>query len=174
MKNLFLIGLAIVLFTACENNVKQRYTQQSPEIETAKANIADYDNKNWESMISHYADTAKIYYNSMEPLSPEGVIEYHKANDVNYTSRGFELKGQEYEMVLTDDGETWVNFWGNWKCTLAANNKEYKIPIHLTSQYVNGKVVKEYGYWDNSEVILALQEITAANMMTDTITTIEE
>jgi hypothetical protein len=33
MKSLFLIGFAMVLFTACEKQEK-RYTQQSPEIDT--------------------------------------------------------------------------------------------------------------------------------------------
>ena len=55
-------------------------------------------------------------------------------------------------MVLDDKGETWVNYWGVWKGTMAANGKTYEIPIHITSQFVNGKIVKSYGYWDNSPI----------------------
>ena len=44
MKKLILLGLAIVLFTACENQEK-RYTQQSKEIDIVKTAIKNYNNK---------------------------------------------------------------------------------------------------------------------------------
>ena len=65
-------------------------------------------------------------------------------------------------MVLDDKDRTWVNFWGDWKGTLVANQKEITIPIHLTYQFVDGKIVREYGYWDPTEVLLSLQAIEAA------------
>ena len=65
----------------------------------------------------------------------------------------------EYEMVVTDKGETWVNFWGLWQGRLKANNQLYEIPVHLTAQFIDGKIVKEFGYWDNSPIILAFQQL---------------
>ena len=73
----------------------------------------------------------------------------------------------EYEMVITDDGETWVNCWLGWKGTLAANNKDIYIPIHLTYQFVDGKIVREYGYWDGSQVMMELQKIEAEAKMAE-------
>ena len=70
-------------------------------------------------------------------------------------------------MVLTDDGETWVNCWLEWNGTLAANNKEIDIPIHLTYQFVDGKIVREYGYWDASEIVMELQKIEAEAKMAE-------
>mgnify|MGYP001468135248 CR=1 FL=1 len=61
MKNLFILGLAIVLFTSC--NQKQRYTQQSAEIDTYKKVMEDYKTQNWEDYRLNYADTAKIANN---------------------------------------------------------------------------------------------------------------
>ncbi|MCB0449519.1 MAG: nuclear transport factor 2 family protein [Confluentibacter sp.] len=159
MKKLILVGLAIVLFTAC-NKQQQRYTQQSPEIEIVKKAIENYNNQNYD--VSIYADTSKTLFNSSKAfMSPSETIAYHKANDVIYSNRGFTNEDPEYEMVLTDDGETWVNCWLNWKGTLAANNKEFDIPIHLTYRFVDGKIVREVGMWDASAIVLELQAIEA-------------
>jgi len=163
MKNLFLLGLAIVLFTSC-NTKPERYTQQSPEIETYKAGIKDYTDKNWESLVSHYADTANVFFNSNIPMRANKIPAFHQNNETVFSSRGFMEKGQEYEMVVADDGKTWVNFWGTWKGTLSANAKELEIPVHLTAQFIDGKIVREYGYWDNAPIVLAIQEIEAAKM----------
>ena len=136
-----------------------RYTQKSPEIDISKSIIKSYDNKDWKTLTSHYADTAKVHFNTTEknPMPASKIPDYHKEFDVNYSSRGFVAKDNFFEMVITDKGENWVNFWGTWKCKLKSNGKEMEIPVHLTSQYKEGKIVKEYGYWDASELTLALQ-----------------
>ncbi|MDY7395098.1 nuclear transport factor 2 family protein [Aureibaculum sp. 2210JD6-5] len=160
MKKLILLGFAIILFTAC-GKPEQRYTQQSPEIETVKTLINNYNTKNYDTSI--YADTSQTFYNSnsKKGLSPDETIKYHKQNDENYSSRGFSDKDPEYEMVVTDEGNTWVNCWLGWKGTLAGNDKEIEIPIHLTYQFIDGKIVREHGYWDPTEVVLNLQAIEA-------------
>ena len=57
MKKIMLFALVIAAITACKNEV--RYTQNSPEIETYKKAIKDYEMGNWESLATHFADTAK-------------------------------------------------------------------------------------------------------------------
>jgi len=162
MKKLILLGLATVLFAACQEKAAIRYTQQSLEIETVKSLIKNYNNKIYEASV--YADTSKTYFNTKDnPMPSSEALDYHKANDTNYSSRGFLPEDQEYEMVVTDDGETWVNCWLDWKGTLAANNKEIAFPVHLTYQFIDGKIVREVGLWDPTEVVLALQEIEANN-----------
>lgn len=158
-KFMLLCGMAILAISACQE-CPERYTQDSPEIDTVKKLISNYNNKTFDVTI--YADTSKTYYNtSKDPMTPSEAIDYHKQTDSNYASRGFEDDHQEYEMVVTDDGETWVNCWLDWKGTLAGDNKEIDIPVHLTYQFVDGKIVKEYGYWDPSEIVLALQKMAA-------------
>ncbi|MDO9274481.1 MAG: nuclear transport factor 2 family protein [Lutibacter sp.] len=166
MKKLILLGLAIVLFTSCDTK-PERYTQQSKEIESYKAGIKDYSDQKWESLVTRYADTANVFFNTAIPMRASKIPEFHQNNEAAFSSRGFVEKGQEYEMAITDEGKTWVNFWGTWKCTLAANNKVLEIPVHLTAQFIDGKVVREYGYWDNAPIVLALQEIEAAKMATE-------
>ncbi len=159
MKTTLLLGIAALLFVSC-NQGPVRYTQNSPEIDTVKQLLANYDSRSYDT--SMFADTSKTYYNTKDnPLSPSEAMEYHKQNDANYSTRGFQEENQEYEMVIPDNGETWVNCWLNWKGTIAATGKEIEIPVHLTYQFVEGKIVKEYGYWDPTEVVLEMQKIEA-------------
>ena len=171
MKKLFLLGFAVILFTAC-NKQESRYTQNSPEIETLKAVLNDYDNKNYESLVSHYADTSKSNFNNTK-MASKYIPEYHKANDVDYSERGFAKEGQVYEMIIDDKGEKWVNFWGVWKAKLVGNGKKITIPVHLTAQFIDGKIVEDYGYWDPSEIILELQAIEAAKVLEEETETTE-
>ncbi len=165
MKKLLFTCIAATLFIACQQG-PVRYTQKSPEIDTVKKLIANYDSKVFDT--SMYADTSKTYYNTKDnPMSPSETMDYHKQTDTNYSSRGFQKENQDYEMVVTDDGETWVNCWLNWKGTLAANSKEVSIPIHLTYQFADGKIVRELGYWDPSEIVLTLQQIEAEAKMAE-------
>lgn len=164
MKKLSLLLLTTILFIGCQQKGAERYTQQSPEIDTVKKLIANYTGKSYDT--SMYADTAKTYYNTKgNAMSPAETIAYHKQNDANYSSRGFLEEDQEYEMTVTDDGKTWVNAWLYWKGTLVGSGQEIDIPIHLTYQFIDGKIVREFGYWDTSEVVLAFQKMEAEKSM---------
>ena len=164
MKKVFFLGLAIVLsLTACQQQEK-RYTQQSPEIDTYKKVIDAYEKQDWEAMASHYADTAKIMNNVIEKEGKTIAEEVATGKeDAALFSNWDYVDGEsEYEMVVTDKGQTWVNFWGTWNGTLAANNKTYTIPVHITAQFVEGKIVKEFGYWDISKIMMDIQAMQEA------------
>jgi len=165
MKNLILLGLTVILFTACNQEV--RYTQQSPEIDTYKKSMDDYKNMNWENMPKHYADTAKIANNVIEEKAIN-IAQAIEKNKEDASMFNWIVEKEEYEMVVTDKGETWVNFWGIWKGTMKSNNKEYVIPFHTTARFIDGKIVEEFGFWDNSEIVLDIQKIEAeSNMSVD-------
>lgn len=87
------------------------------------------------------------------------MVAFHKESLSNLSNRGFLEQDQEYEMVVTDKGDTWVNFWGDWEGTLKANGMKIKIPIHLSAQFKAGKIVLASGNWDSAPMVLALQEI---------------
>ncbi len=70
-------------------------------------------------------------------------------------------------MIIDDDGETWVNFWGNWRGTVTTNGQELVIPVHLTLQFVEGKIVEEWGYYNLSEITAVLNEIATAAKMAE-------
>lgn len=150
MKKVILLGLVLVLFTSC--NQKQRYTQQSPEIDTYKKLIDNYKNLKWDDFAVHYNDTIKIHNNVVKGkgITLSERLEENKENAAKFT---WTIEKEEYEMVVTDKDQTWVNFWGLWKGTDKVSGKLYEIPIHLTMRFIDGKIVEEYGYWNNSEIV---------------------
>lgn len=159
MKELMSLGLAIVIFIAC-NQQRKRYTQQSPEIETYKQVLEDYEDRDWEAMVAHYSDTAKIMNNVTEKNAKNltQFLAENKKDASQFSNWDFVDGESEYEMIVNDKGETWVNFWGLWEGTYKTNNKVYQIPTHITAQFVNGKIVKEFGYWDVSKIVRDIQQ----------------
>lgn len=164
MKKLSFLVLALLVFVACQQKGPERYTNASPEIDVVKALIEDYNAGNWESWASHYADTAKVYHNSLESTTVSEALEGFKANLAATSSYSFSDKDMFHEMVIDDDDETWVNFWATWEGTLSGNNQKLVIPVHITAQFVSGKIVKEYAYYNLSEFVLAMQDIAAAKI----------
>ncbi|WP_341215120.1 hypothetical protein [uncultured Wocania sp.] len=149
MKKLFLLGLAITLFIACQNQ-PQRYFAESPEIETLKAGINAYEKGDWSKWKSHFADTAKIFVNSTKPVTVEKRLEDLKASTSAMSAYGFNHDKEYVEMVLDKEDETWVYYWAAHKATFTATNKELLIPVHLAVQFVNGKIVEEHIYFDGT------------------------
>lgn len=175
MKKSILLGLALVFsIAACQQ--KERYTQHSPEIDTFKKVIVAYENQDWDALASHYADTAKIMYNKLEKnaMTKAQLLAMHKQDAEAFNSWEFVNGESEYEMVVTDKGETWVNFWGIWKGDFKPTQKTYTIPAHYTARFANGKIVKEFGYWDLSELMLDFQKIQAEQKLKNEETAITE
>lgn len=167
MKKLILLGFAIILFTACENN-EARFTTSSANIDEVRSLIKDYEDGNWNAWQAHYADSAKIYHNTWaKGATPQETIESLKSILANVSTYHFD-KGKDtifYEQIIDDGGKTWVNFWGNWRATLKGNNKELQIPVQLSLQMDKGKIVQEYGFYNVSDFTAELQKIEAANNM---------
>ncbi|MEO6347787.1 MAG: nuclear transport factor 2 family protein, partial [Aquaticitalea sp.] len=86
-----------------------------------------------------------------------------------FSSWKYDPESVEYEMVVTDKGETWVNFWGHWEGTLKSSNKVYVIPAHVTARFVGGKIVREDGYWDVSKLLMDIQSLEASKRASDSI-----
>lgn len=158
MKNFLLSVLALILITACQQP-KQRYFFDSPEIQTLKAGIKAYEDQDWTSWKANFADTAKIHHNTVKGISVDENLKNLQGMISNFSDYGFEDKGAFTEMVIDKDEETWVNYWGIWKGHLSENNKEIVIPVHLTAQFIDGKIVQEYVYYDSSKLVAELQSI---------------
>lgn len=164
MKSLFILLISTGLLLACKDQTPPRYSSASPEIDSVKTLIKDYEDGNWEGWTGHYADTAQVYHNSTDAISPQQLKEGLQGILANASEYHFDDDDIFYEMVIDDDGEKWVNFWGNWEGTLAANGQQMTVPVHLTLQFVDGKIVEEHGYYDLSKYQAAMQEIKAAEM----------
>jgi ketosteroid isomerase-like protein len=163
MKKIVLLVLTVVLLTSCKES-EPRYASASPEIDTVKALVEDYEKGDWEAWETHYADTAKVYHNSSEASSVAEVREGLGGLLENVSAYGFQDNDMFHEMVIDDDGEKWVNFWGNWEGTLSETGEKMVIPVHLTIQFENGKIVEEHAYYDLSSYMAAMNAIASAQM----------
>ena len=79
------------------------------------------------------------------------------------SSYGFNRDKEYIEMVLDKEDETWVYYWALHKGTLAANNKELSIPVHLAVQFVDGKIVEEHVYYDGTAMNAEFAKLTAVD-----------
>lgn len=161
MKNFFFLALALLLCTACQNK-PQRYFADSAETETLKAGIKAYEAGDWDTWKSHFADTAKVFVNSIKPVSIEERLNTLKSMAGAMSSYGFNHDKEYVEMVLDKEDETWVYYWSAHKGTFAATNTELIIPVHLAVQFVDGKIVEEHIYYDGTAMAAELEKIAAA------------
>jgi hypothetical protein len=164
MKKLVIVLLVVGSFWACKEQGPVRYTSTSSEIDHAKALIKDYEDGNWESWMTHYADTAKVFHNSIEAISPAELAENFKVTLADVASYEFNKDDQFTEMILDDKGETWVYFWGTWEGTMNGNDQKLVTPVHVAWNFVDNKIVKEYAYYDQAPRLLMMQEMEAGAM----------
>jgi len=151
MKKLILLGLALILVTACQKQ-EQRYFSESSEINTLKAGISAYESGDWDVWKGHFADTAKIYVNSKNSVNVDTRLNELKEAAAAFSSYGFEKKDEYMEMVLDKEKETWVYYWAQWTGEIATNKKKISVPVHLAVQFTDGKITKEHIYFDGTEM----------------------
>lgn len=123
-----------------------------------------YNNGNFDGQKAFYSDTAKLYSNVSEskPSTIDQIISIQKEEVAPFSAYSLDFADDGVEMVLKDKGDTWVNLWGVWKSTIPATGQSFEILVHSIFQFVDGKTVKEFGYWDNSPIVVAFTELEAA------------
>jgi len=164
MRKILFLASLVMLLISCQNNQPERFKTASTEIDLLKKGLSDYENANWVEWSKQYADSAKIFQNTwLEGVSPEEVKVRHEELISNLSSYSFDKKDMTMEQIIDDRGRTWVNFWGIWKGTLKANSKEIFIPVHLTIQFKNGKVIEEFGFWDTAKLNEELKKMEYAS-----------
>ena len=159
MKKLFLLGTAILLFAACQNQ-PQRYFADSTEINTLKAGIKAYETGDWDTWKSHFADTAKVFVNSDKSINVAKRLEDLSSGSTILSSYGFDHDKEYMEMVLDKDDETWVYYWAQWNGEFTTTKRKVSVPIHLAVQFIDGKIVTEHIYYDGTEMNKAIEEVT--------------
>lgn len=162
MKKVILFVVIIALFIACQQKGPARYSTSGTEITLMKKLVDDYEKGDWNAWLSAYADDASIFHNTeTDSVDAEAALERHRETLGLMSSYHFKDEPIFFEKIIDDEGDTWVNFWGYWRATLNANEKKINTAVHLSVKIEDGKIVEEHGFWDNSPMVLALQEIEA-------------
>jgi len=51
--------------------------------------------------------------------------------------------------------------FGNWVANFSISGRQITVPTHVTYLIIDGKIVEEHRYWDNTAYIQAMNEIEA-------------
>ncbi len=165
MKKLILLGLVVIAFTACQQ--EQRYFSSSAEIDALKSAISALENQDWDAFKSFYTNDGEIYVNSKDSITVDQRITDLQEITSALSTYGFAEKGQFVEMIIDDDNETWVNFWGQWSCTFKHNGKQLSIPVHITVQFIDGKASEEYIYYDGTSLSAEFNAMAATKTISE-------
>jgi hypothetical protein len=92
--------------------------------------MAAYKTKNWADFKLQLI-ISKIVNNVGEKRIDGGRIHNNKLRCYYFISS----RQEDYEMVVTDEKETWVNFGIMERNTKKSSGKVYQIPIHTTAIY---------------------------------------
>ncbi|WP_066217978.1 nuclear transport factor 2 family protein [Formosa haliotis] len=157
MKKIILIAFSLALMVSCKEPVKQ-YTTTSPEIETVKTLHQYFIDSNYEDLKDLYTEDAEIYENSLDPISVSEMIKVSQDGRVHVSGYNYK-NGVNCEMITNNAGEKWVNSWAIWVGTLKGSDQELQIPIISRFLFKDGKIAKEYSYWDNLPTYSAFESL---------------
>ena len=157
---LMIIGL-IGINSCQEKQVQKQYFQQSPEIEVAKKLVDSYVNQDWEAFRSCYSDTARIWKNVWFTSEPGTSVDESVAELKEFLPHIADYSYEEtlWEMIVNNEGQKWVHFWGKWVGKLTDDGDEIEIPVHIAYGFIGDKIVYESGFWDNLPIYLAQQAL---------------
>lgn len=135
--------IIISVLASCTN---PSYVEKAPEIDILKSIFYSSPEDRATLFQQHYADDAQIYWNSTTPVTWKelliGIEESLKRFDEFQV-----MPSHEIHLIKNSKGERWVAFWTAIKVRVGEN--EEVIPIHVSAQFVDLKIVKEAAYWDN-------------------------
>lgn len=160
MKKLIFLGLTVILFASCQQT-EQRYFDESVEIDIVMQLYQLVEEGNYDEARTFYNDTAKVFVNSSKAVTPDEMTAANKKGRVDFSM--FTFKDSIYpEMVITKSGSTWVNTWPTWVGKVKGSEKEITLPLHLSFQFKDGKIVRYEGFWDNLPIYLEREKLAAS------------
>jgi hypothetical protein len=156
MKTILAPALACVLVIACQAPPRQYFTS-CPEIDLVKKGHAAYLSGDWETFKSFYADTARIWDNTMDMTKGIGADQYIEGMKAGLADFAEYKMGENpvYEMVVTDDGQHWVHNWFEWRGVSKAG-KEAVSPVNISFRVEGGKVQWQLNIYNSLPGYLAV------------------
>ena len=162
MKKITLLSaIVLICFSCSDQQAKKQYFEASPEIDLCKKLVEAYNAEDWSTFKSFYCDTAKVWHNSHYLADPgktvSEIVEGFKSSQAPLEYARF-TSDSLWEMVITNEGEKWVHFWGKWVAKIKGSTSEINMVTHIDYNVIDGKIVYEVGFWDNLQTYLAQKE----------------
>ena len=130
--------LLLLLIVSCQS--EKSYYTDSPEINLAKKGNEAYQNQDWETLRSVFADSASVIVNGWwgEEITSDEYISLLQESTSNLIEYSFS-DDSFYEMIVNDDGDKWVHAWSLWTGTFN-NGNSAKTVVNLGWLFENDKV----------------------------------
>ena len=165
MKKSALLAIFVALFCfGCQIPIPMQYHTESPEIDVVKTTLNAYLSADWETQRAQYSDTAKIWHNVSwvddEGMSPDEFTQM-LSEEVAQLSE-YDFTDQIWEMITTDEGVKWVHFWGIWRGKMKGSDEQLNVPVQVSFNVLDGKIVMEVAVYDNLPAYLLGQSIQEA------------
>ena len=165
MKNLLLALVAGLIIVSCQVPVEKQYFEESPDIDLGKKLMNAYLAQDWDAYPELYADTARIWLNK-NWTKDEGFTVQQYIDDLKTqleTTSSYKFDPQNWEGIISNDGNHWVHFWGVWIGHSEATNKDYEIPVHFALQIVDNKIVRHGEFFNSVELTLDMMALAEEN-----------
>jgi hypothetical protein len=151
MKSNFLLLTLLFCLISCkqgENVLPDQIAKDAIKMIVDK--FDDYHKGNWEKWAEYYVDSAKIYYNTRtKPMTAIEAAKMHENSVVPLSEYKF-ADNMLIEKVNTEDRPLKLLFKGYWQATLKGNGESFEVPSLVYYIIVDGKILEEHGFWDNS------------------------
>ena len=147
MKRIFFLALFTFFISANAFSQTGTHYTDGPIVDKLKAAVAAYNDGDWTTYRSFFADTARIHINSPEPVSIDERVAEMKEGLMSMES--YELMSPVYGHIKTAEGVDWGMIWSGWQGK--AGGKEWTVMVHTVTRYVDGLAVEQWGFWDNAQ-----------------------
>jgi hypothetical protein len=161
MKSLLFALVAGLIIVSCQVPVEKQYFSESADIDLGIKLMNAYLAQDWDAYPEFYADTAKVWRNK-NWSKDEGFTVQQYIDDLKSqleTISSYKFDPQNWESVITNDGEHWVHFWGVWIGHSDSTNKDYEIPVHFALQVVDKKIVRHGEFFNSVELTLDMMAL---------------
>jgi hypothetical protein len=156
MKKQLILFVAVLTFlAACQQAPKVIIASTGPQVDDLNKAMAAYASGDWETYKSGFADTAKIFFNTLQ-FDVDSLVRYQQARRAYYDK--VETSSDAVEYIKYDNGDEWVHWWGKLKLTIKGTGRVVEVPIHLAGHLMGSKTVEQFAYFNALEISDAIKE----------------
>jgi len=147
MKKIYLL-IVILSVVSCTTKENKGITQSNKNKEVVKQYFAYFNNHEWEKMAEMYSENAEF----KDPSLGQGIIKQTRQQIIKKYSELNEIfpdiKDEILKTYVSGDNHIIVEFISSGT---APDNSKFELPICTIFTIENGKITKDFSYFDNFE-----------------------
>lgn len=168
MKRLcYLLIAGVALFAACSSPPpaapRNEAVTEGPGADSIRMFFDNFAKGDWTALRTMYSDTAGIYHNASVKMSPDSIVNFHKARRENYEK----VEAQVFAPLVVKygtgemSGQHWRTAWADLTITIKGTGEVVRIPMNIAWLIQDGKVVREHAFYNSLGIFQALTKAAA-------------